>query len=62
MKIFQNPEIRREALISLPVIAVLSTLGFVHDVYAGMLVLGCGSLLLLIGLFFTVHRYRVKIF
>lgn len=58
MKIFQNPEIRKEALVSLSVIIVLCVLGFIHDVYAGMLVLGCGALLLLIGWCFAVHRYR----
>ncbi|MEE8808311.1 MAG: HAMP domain-containing sensor histidine kinase [Lactimicrobium sp.] len=58
MKVFANPEIRREAVISLLVIAALSVLGFVVNVYAGLLVLLCGALLLGIGWYFTVRRYR----
>ena len=58
MKIFHNPEIRKEVLAALLVIIVLCTLGFLYDVYAGMLVLGCGVLLFLTGLYFAVHRYR----
>lgn len=58
MKIFHNPEICKEVLAALLVIIVLCTLGFLYDVYAGMLVLGCGVLLFLTGLYFAVHRYR----
>ena len=58
MKIFHNPEIRKEVLAALLVIIVLCTVGFLYDVYAGMLVLGCGVLLFLTGLYFAVHRYR----
>lgn len=58
MKIFHNPEIRKEVLAAVTVIIVLCTFGFLYNIYAGMLVLGCGVLLFLTGLYFAVHRYR----
>ena len=49
MKIFHNPEIRKEVLAAVTVIIVLCTFGFLYNIYAGMLVLGCGVLLFLTG-------------